>query len=124
MRLSRLRKWSVFFIWIVFKTSDHLISNIFFEIFPLGDLDKDAYAIRYFISRGIELVVAQSFAKNFGLYNERVGNLLFVVKDSKHLPNIRAQLSTIVRANYSNPPAHGARIVKTVLSTPELNAEW
>lgn len=68
--------------------------------------------------------MAQSFAKNFGLYNERVGNLLFVVKDSKHLPNIRAQLSTIVRANYSNPPAHGARIVKTVLSTPELNAEW
>ena len=49
------------------------------------------------------MVVAQSFAKNFGLYNERIGNLVFVVKDSKYLPNIRAQLSTIVRANYSNP---------------------
>jgi len=95
-----------------------------YQGFASGDLDKDAYSIRYFISRGMELAVAQSFAKNFGLYNERIGNLLFVVKDKKHLPNIRAQLSTIVRANYSNPPAHGARIVKTVLSNPELNAEW
>lgn len=70
------------------------------------------------------MVAAQSFAKNFGLYNERIGNLLVLVKDSKYLANIRAQLSTIVRANYSNPPVHGARIVTTVLSNPELNAEW
>lgn len=80
--------------------------------------------MRYFVSRGIEVVCAQSFAKNFGLYNERVGNLAIVSKDAKYLANIRAQLSTIVRANYSNPPVHGARIVKTILSNPELEAEW
>ena len=28
------------------------------------------------------------------------------------------------RANYSNPPSHGARIVSTILNTPELKAEW
>ena len=70
------------------------------------------------------MVCAQSFAKNFGLYNERVGNLAIVTKNAKYLDNIRAQLSTIVRANYSNPPVHGARIVKTILSNPDLNAEW
>ena len=80
--------------------------------------------MRYFNSRGIEVVCAQSFAKNFGLYNERVGNLAIVTKNAKYLDNIRTQLSIIVRANYSNPPAHGARIVKTVLSNPELNDEW
>jgi len=25
---------------------------------------------------------------------------------------------------YSNPPLHGARIVSTILNTPELNAAW
>ena len=30
----------------------------------------------------------------------------------------------IFRANYSNPPAHGARVVSRALNTPELKAEW
>jgi aromatic-amino-acid transaminase len=29
-----------------------------------------------------------------------------------------------VRANYSNPPAHGSDIVARVLATPELRALW
>ena len=29
-----------------------------------------------------------------------------------------------MRANYSNPPAHGARIVSAILNTPELDTEW
>ena len=29
-----------------------------------------------------------------------------------------------VRSNFSNPPAHGALIVTTVLSDPELRAMW
>ena len=34
------------------------------------------------------------------------------------------QLARITRANFSNPPAHGARIVSLVLNSPELFAEW
>jgi aspartate/tyrosine/aromatic aminotransferase len=30
----------------------------------------------------------------------------------------------VIRANYSNPPAHGAAIVATVLNDPELRAQW
>jgi aspartate/tyrosine/aromatic aminotransferase len=33
-----------------------------------GDIDQDAFAVRHFVSQGIELGVSQSFAKNFGLY--------------------------------------------------------
>jgi aspartate aminotransferase/aromatic-amino-acid transaminase len=29
-----------------------------------------------------------------------------------------------IRANYSNPPAHGSAIVTAVLGDPELRAEW
>ena len=40
-----------------------------YQGFASGDLVKDAYAVRYFVDQGFDLLVAQSFAKNFGLYN-------------------------------------------------------
>jgi aspartate/tyrosine/aromatic aminotransferase len=36
--------------------------------FATGSLDRDAFAPRYFVDRGIELLVAQSYSKNLGLY--------------------------------------------------------
>lgn len=35
-----------------------------------------------------------------------------------------SQLKMVIRANYSNPPAHGARVVSVVLSDPALFEEW
>jgi len=34
------------------------------------------------------------------------------------------QLKFSARAQYSNPPKHGAAIIDTVLSDPELTNEW
>ncbi|XP_035229518.1 aspartate aminotransferase, cytoplasmic-like, partial [Stegodyphus dumicola] len=95
-----------------------------YQGFASGDLVKDSWAVRYFVSRGFELLCAQSFAKNFGLYNERIGNLTIVFKDPAAIVNSRAQITLLVRGNYSNPPCHGARIVSTVLNNPALFAEW
>nr|CAH0110435.1 unnamed protein product [Daphnia galeata] len=95
-----------------------------YQGFASGDLDRDAWAVRYFDSRGFEMVCAQSFAKNFGLYNERVGNLTFVAKDRAVIEPVRSQITLLVRANYSNPPNHGARIVGTVLNNPALTEQW
>lgn len=67
---------------------------------------------------------AQSFAKNFGLYNERVGNLVLVMSNAKELAQVKSQLTLIVRGMYSNPPNHGARIVATVLQNPDLFKQW
>ncbi|KOB68168.1 Aspartate aminotransferase, partial [Operophtera brumata] len=88
------------------------------------DLNRDAWAVRYFVKRGFELVCAQSYAKNFGLYNERVGNLVVVLNDAKLVAPIKSQLTWIVRGMYSNPPAHGARVVATVLGDTQLYDEW
>jgi len=33
-----------------------------------GDLDEDAWPVRYFAAAGMEFFAAQSFSKNFGLY--------------------------------------------------------
>lgn len=95
-----------------------------YQGFASGDLEKDAWAIRYFVSEGFELFCAQSFSKNFGLYNERVGNLTVVGKDSDSVFRVLSQMEKIVRITWSNPPAQGARIVALTLSDPELLKEW
>jgi len=96
-----------------------------YQGFASGDLDKDAWSVRYFTDeRNFELFCSQSFSKNFGLYNERCGNLTVVVSDPGTLPNVKSQITLNVRATYSNPPAHGARIVDLVLKDETLFAEW
>lgn len=95
-----------------------------YQGFCSGDLDKDAAAIRYFVDEGHELFVTQSFAKNMGLYNERCGNLTCVVNNPEYVPRLKSKLTTIVRTNYSNPPAHGARIAAAILNNKALNDEW
>lgn len=95
-----------------------------YQGFASGDPVRDAFAVRYFESRGFELFCAQSYAKNFGLYCERVGNLTVVQKDAATTAAVLSQLTLIVRAMYSNPPAFGARIVDAVLNDPVLRKEW
>lgn len=41
-----------------------------YQGFASGSLEKDAWAVRYFVSVGFEMFCAQSFSKNFGLYSE------------------------------------------------------
>uniref|UniRef100_A0A452HC83 Aspartate aminotransferase n=1 Tax=Gopherus agassizii TaxID=38772 RepID=A0A452HC83_9SAUR len=95
-----------------------------YQGFASGCLDRDAWAVRYFVSEGFELFCAQSFSKNFGLYNERVGNLSVVGKDADNVQRVLSQMEKIVRTIWSNPPSQGARIVATTLTCPQLFAEW
>lgn len=95
-----------------------------YQGFASGNPDQDAWAIRYFVDRGFELFVCQSFAKNFGLYCERAGNLTVVQQSPATRDMIHSQITLIIRGIYSNPPAYGARIVSKVLNTPELRQEW
>lgn len=95
-----------------------------YQGFASGSVDNDIKSFRYFVSRGFETLCCQSFAKNFGLYNQRVGNLAIVVKDSTSVEPIKSQLALLVRIYYSNPPAAGARIVAKVLNDSTLLGEW
>lgn len=49
-----------------------------YQGFASGDLTKDVAAIRLFADKGFDMLVAQSFAKNMGLYGERVGAIHLV----------------------------------------------
>ncbi|KAI9375339.1 aspartate transaminase [Aspergillus egyptiacus] len=99
-----------------------------YQGFASGDLNRDAWAIRYFVEQGFELCVAQSFAKNFGLYGERTGAFHFVsapgADASKSNAHVASQLAILQRSEISNPPAYGARIASLVLNDPELFRQW
>jgi aromatic-amino-acid transaminase len=87
-------------------------------------LDADAFAVREIARRGVPAFVANSFSKNFSLYGERCGGLHVVCDDAAEADRVLGQLTSAVRANYSNPPTHGAKIVTKVLNTPELAQSW
>jgi len=95
-----------------------------YQGFASGCLDTDAWSVRYFADRGFEMFISQSFSKNFGLYNERTGNLTVLLHDSNLVANFKSQMTLVIRAMYSNPPAHGARIVDLVLNEPRLYSMW
>lgn len=87
-------------------------------------VEEDAEGLRIFAAKIPELLVASSFSKNFGLYNERVGAFTLVAADRTVADDAFSQVKTIIRANYSNPPAHGAKVVATVLGDDALRAQW
>lgn len=69
--------------------------------------------MRYFVERKVPLLVCQSFAKNAGLYGERVGGLHVVAASKEEADRVKSQLSVLQRSEISNPPSHGARIVRS-----------
>ena len=90
-----------------------------------GDgLDEDASGVRIVADHCREFLVATSYSKNFGLYNERVGALTLVADSAEAAEAANSHLKICVRTNYSNPPAHGGQIVAEILGDPELRQRW
>lgn len=87
-------------------------------------LAADAAPLRPFFDLGVEFLIASSFSKNFGLYCERVGALSVVASDEKGAEAAFSHVKVVVRRMYSNPPAHGGRIVTHILKSDKLRAEW
>ncbi|KAL4764806.1 pyridoxal phosphate-dependent transferase [Aspergillus foveolatus] len=93
--------------------------------FNSGDYDKDAWAIRYFVNElEVECGVCLSFAKNMGLYGERVGALIIATADPVLARNTQSVLESLQRSEISNPPAFGAKIAEAILSDDRLKDVW
>ncbi|KAL2817018.1 aspartate aminotransferase/Glutamic oxaloacetic transaminase [Aspergillus cavernicola] len=105
-----------------------------YQGFATGDVDADAWAVRHFQQTlfGTETTsprpqgmgIAQSFAKNFGLYGERVGAFHLVLPPRAPSSGALSQLLRLVRAEMSNAPLFGSRIVALILSDRELKTMW
>lgn len=87
-------------------------------------VEDDASGLRTFAKYCDEILVASSFSKNFGLYNERVGAFTLVAATPETATTAFSQVKKIIRSIYSNPPAHGAAVVTHILNNEALRAEW
>jgi aspartate aminotransferase len=109
----------------VCKRKNHLAAfDSAYQGFASGNLETDAASIRLFEAETDRVMLFQSFAKNFGLYGERAGNLNIVCSDESEAKRVQSRLKTFARPMYSNPPIHGARIVDIVLGDKDLTASW
>lgn len=95
-----------------------------YQGFASGSTSRDAFAVRHFVSQGHQVALAQSFAKNMGLYGERVGAFSLTTADPAEKARVDSQLKIVIRPMYSNPPMHGALIANGILSDPALYSEW
>lgn len=101
--------------------------------FPLIDLaylgfgdgiEEDAYGTRKVVSSVPESMIAVSGSKNFGLYRERVGAAMIISRDQAVADIVNSQMLNVVRGAYSQPPDHGAEIIRVILDDKQLRAEW
>lgn len=86
-------------------------------------LDLDAAGVRVLADAGLPTLIASSYSKNFGLYNERTGALT-AFGFGPASDAMLSQLKVHARSLWSSPPAHGARIVSSILADRELRAAW
>jgi aspartate aminotransferase len=90
-----------------------------------GDgLYEDGVGLRALLAVNPEAVICSSYSKNFGLYSERVGAVMVVHESATSVAATLSQLKQTVRANYSNPPRHGASTVALILGDAALRAQW
>lgn len=87
-------------------------------------LEEDAAGTRILAGMLPEVLIAASCSKNFGLYRDRVGIAFAITADDKTQAKAQATLAFLNRQNYSFPPDHGARVVETILTDPDLTATW
>jgi aspartate aminotransferase/aromatic-amino-acid transaminase len=87
-------------------------------------LESDRFAVEAMARSGQPFFVASSFSKNFGLYCERTGALTIVGDDAETAAAMQSHLKKTIRVIYSNPPAHGGRIVETIMADDSLRGQW
>ena len=103
------------------------------KLLPLLDLayqglgagmEEDAYGVRKVLAAVPEAIVAYSCDKNFGLYRDRTGALYVMMAEPAQLPLAMSNGHALARANWSQPPDHGAAAARIVLEDAELTQQW
>ena len=91
----------------------------------LGEgISEDAYAARRAAELGLGFLLANSYSKNFSLYDERVGGLSIIAGTAEEARLVFSQFQHTVRRFYSSPVFYGGHIVSIVLNSPKLYAQW
>ncbi|WEZ84783.1 aspartate/tyrosine/aromatic aminotransferase [Rhizobium sp. 32-5/1] len=87
-------------------------------------LEEDVVGLRSLLAAVPEALVAISSSKSFGLYRERTGAIFAVAASQVLADTARSNLAALARISYSMPPDHGAAIVRGILESEALKADW
>lgn len=87
-------------------------------------LELDLISIRAIESCHKEWLLCYSASKTFSLYNDRTGALFLRSETAKAAQQLLNLTLNLVCANYYMPPAHGASVIRTILTSDELCHLW
>lgn len=91
----------------------------------LGDsVEDDVAGVRILLEHCENALVALSCSKSFGLYRDRTGALLMLSSAEATAPNLAQIAAGHARLLWSNPPDHGAALVRIILSSDDLTGLW
>lgn len=91
----------------------------------LGDgLEADVAGVRELLNVCETALVALSCSKSFGLYRDRAGMLMMLSGSAATAVNLGRTAAGQARLLWSNPPDHGAAVVKAVLASSDLTRQW
>ena len=105
--------------------SQSLLPLVDFAYLGFGQgLEADRAGVLALVERVSAAMICTSFSKNFALYNERVGALTVMAPTPESATAVMSQVKHCARVSYSNPPAHGAALVTTILESDEMQRQW
>ena len=87
-------------------------------------LEEDRAGLHVLLNAGLAVLVTSSYSKNFSLYSERIGAITVVEETADDAIKAFSHIQAAIRAIYSSPPAHGGKIVATILDDTSMRALW
>lgn len=105
------------------------IIDMAYQGFQSGSLSKDLFLIEMILdqvnqSKLPTALICQSFAKNMGLYGERIGSFSIITPNAETTEKVDSQIKKSIRSIYSSPSIHGAKLVEIVLSNESIYKQW
>ncbi len=88
------------------------------------DLEKDTEVFGIFKQNVDDFIVCNSFSKNMGLYDERVGALSFIFTDQEKTNSWLQTTKRLIRSSYSIPPIHGGAVASHIINNDLLFKQW
>jgi len=89
-----------------------------------GFTEHQSDLIRLLVSKNVEFFICQEFSHNLGLYDEPIGCLHLITKDTITMTQCKSQLCRHIKATNGSCPAHPARIVAYTLVNGSFRREW
>lgn len=100
--------------------------DIAYQGFVSGDLDEDLRNVKLALDEfpKMNLIIAQSFSKNMGMYGERLGACHISCPSPERVAHVKSQVNLVIRRLYSSPPRHPSDIGLRVMNNPDNYKMW